>query len=179
MKKLDPRLKEVGKALKNARDERSMTQELMGKKLDVTHTTVGRYEKGELDMPLSTLFKYADVCDLNARIDLTKKTNGIEELMSLMESEITKSPATRKSSDPKLEVPEEAKKYMMKYEELKSDPYISKKTLKSLKSDIVEIVIETNKCDKDAIVRRLSAYAKSLEKMKNEPTLNGGSFKKR
>lgn len=166
MKKLDPRLKEVGKTLKNARDERSMTQEHMGEKLEVSHTTVGRYEKGELDMPLSTLFKYADVCDANARIDLTKKTNGIEELISLLETELGKSSAPSRKTLPRLKVSESVIDYIHQYGQLKDDPRISKKTLKSLKNDIMEIVIEENKVDKDAMIRRLLVYASALAKTK-------------
>ena len=162
MKELDPRLKEIGKALKNARDERSMTQEHMGKKLHVSHSTVVRYEKGEIDMPLSKLLLYADICDRNARIDLTKKTNGMEELMRILETEIRKSKIQPSESELELIISDKIRDYIHSYEILAEDPRISKKTLKYMKNDIINVVIEENNCDKDMMIRRVAAYAKAF-----------------
>lgn len=168
MKELDPRLKEVGESLKKARIQRDLSQDELGDKLGVDHTTVGRYEKGELDMPLSRLFHYGDICDYIARVELEEKStnDGIDDLMDLLEEEIGKTSATvaPKKTVPKVKISENTKRHLADYKSMKEDSRISKKTLKSLKNDIVEIVIEENKFDKEAMVRRLSAYAKYLKK---------------
>lgn len=167
MKELDPRLKEVGNTLKNAREERSMTMAQMSEKMKVDRTTIGRYEKGLLDIPLSKLFMYADVCDSNARIDLTKKTNGINELMAILRREISKIPESEveESEFPGIILEDDTIDYIILYAAMVRSSKISKKTLSAFARDITAMVQTDNKMTPEELNRRLTAYAKYVKRV--------------
>lgn len=56
-------LKATGKVISKNRKKKNITQEELGRLLDVSGTTVGRYEKGTIEIPVSSLPIVSKVCD--------------------------------------------------------------------------------------------------------------------
>lgn len=60
-------LQSTGEVIYRKRKKRNITQRELGNKLGVSATTIGRYEKGELDMPSSNLPLISKYCDFSLR----------------------------------------------------------------------------------------------------------------
>lgn len=56
-------LKATGKVISKNRKKKNITQEELGRILDVSGTTVGRYEKGTIEIPASSLPIVSNACD--------------------------------------------------------------------------------------------------------------------
>lgn len=52
---------EMGQRLARAREDHRMTQQELADKLDASVTQIMKYERGELDMPMSRLFDMAAI----------------------------------------------------------------------------------------------------------------------
>ena len=60
-------LQATGKVILPKRKKRNITHEELGNKIGVSATTIGRYEKGELDIPSSNLSLISKYCDFKLR----------------------------------------------------------------------------------------------------------------
>ena len=60
-------LEATGKVIAKNRKRKNITQEELGKVLDVSGTTIGRYEKGTIEIPASALPIASDVCEFPLR----------------------------------------------------------------------------------------------------------------
>lgn len=60
-------LQATGKVISSKRKKHNITQKELGNKIGVSATTVGRYEKGELDIPSSNLPLISKYCDFKLR----------------------------------------------------------------------------------------------------------------
>ena len=76
---LDPVI--VGKVIKNYREEKKLSQEVVSGLADIGRTHLSAIERGARKPTLDTFFKIADAMDISA-----------SDLMKLIESEIKKSP---------------------------------------------------------------------------------------
>lgn len=76
---LDPVV--VGKVIKNYREEKRLSQEVVSGLADIGRTHLSAIERGARKPTLDTFFKIADAMDISA-----------SELMKLIEKEIRKTP---------------------------------------------------------------------------------------
>lgn len=60
-------LEATGKVISKNRKKKNITQEELGRVLDVSGTTVGRYEKGAIEIPVSSLPLASNACDFPLR----------------------------------------------------------------------------------------------------------------
>lgn len=60
-------LQSTGNLISSKRKKRNITQKELGDKLGVSSTTIGRYEKGKLDIPSSNLPLISNYCDFALR----------------------------------------------------------------------------------------------------------------
>lgn len=60
-------LQATGKVISSKRKKHNITQKVLGNKIGVSATTIGRYEKGELDIPSSNLPLISKYCDFKLR----------------------------------------------------------------------------------------------------------------
>lgn len=54
--------KNIGNIIKNRRKTKNMSQSSLGESIGVTHTTISRYERGQIDIPVSALPKISRTC---------------------------------------------------------------------------------------------------------------------
>jgi len=77
----------IGRILKNIRKIRGLTQEKLGKELNIANNTISNYENEECNPAFSTIKRITDVCDFE--IQFVDKQNNkvytIEELSKEMD----------------------------------------------------------------------------------------------
>lgn len=56
--------KYIGNKIKEFRKKKSLTQEELGKKIGVKHSTISSYERGLIDLSLTTLFTLAEIFEI-------------------------------------------------------------------------------------------------------------------
>ena len=72
---MDQRIEQVGEAIRFAREKLGLTQIEFAKRLGASQGTISQWERGDIDIPYSTLCRIADaleipvakLCDRNAR----------------------------------------------------------------------------------------------------------------
>ena len=64
----------IGKKIKEARNRASMTQQCLADKINKTESSIRKYEKGLVDIPLNVLNKIADALDISVN-DLLLENN--------------------------------------------------------------------------------------------------------
>lgn len=55
--------KNVGEIIKRIREDRKISQSRLGELIEKSESTIGNYENGNIDMPLSALLKMAEVLE--------------------------------------------------------------------------------------------------------------------
>lgn len=60
-------LKATGRVISKKRKRRNITQEELGKAINVSGSTIGRYEKGKIEIPASVLPLISGICDFPMR----------------------------------------------------------------------------------------------------------------
>ncbi len=76
---------QYGKVIKRKRTGKNITQMELAEKLGIARTTVGRYEKGEMEMPASLLPLISEVCcfrfsDYMDDLDLIRLSKRLDEI---------------------------------------------------------------------------------------------------
>ena len=64
----------IGKKIKEARNKASITQQCLADKINKTESSIRKYEKGLVDIPLNVLNKIADALDVSVN-DLLSENN--------------------------------------------------------------------------------------------------------
>lgn len=77
----------IGMILRNIRKIRGLTQEDVGRKLNLADNTISNYETGYSSPNFDTIKKFADVCDFEIKLidKKTKKMYSIKELSKEMD----------------------------------------------------------------------------------------------
>jgi len=77
----------IGMILRNIRKIRGLTQEDVGRKLNLADNTISNYETGYSSPNFDTIKKFADVCDFEIKLidKKTKKMYTIKELSKEMD----------------------------------------------------------------------------------------------
>lgn len=106
----------LGDRLKKLRNERKITQEKLGKKVNVTKVSISGYENGNRNPDTETLQKLADFFEVSTDYLLGRTDNNeINNKVTVAGQEITLSPE-------ELKVFEELKKHPIMFHDLASDP---------------------------------------------------------
>ncbi|WP_144461031.1 helix-turn-helix domain-containing protein [Siminovitchia fortis] len=106
----------LGDRLKKLRNERKITQEELGKKVNVIKVSISGYENGNRNPDTETLQKLADFFEVSTDYLLGRTDNNeINNKVTVAGQEITLSPE-------ELKVFEELKKHPIMFHDLASDP---------------------------------------------------------
>ncbi len=165
MKNTEQEIKKIGNKLRRSRKSKRFTQEEMANAIGVTHTTISRYEKGEIDIPVSSLIQIGRKCDYEPKNYLDWEADPYKTLYEMIENGNAKTVKIKATKNDMINLSDKAVDYIMAYKTISACSGVSEEQLQPLKEKIIDYIeIETG-CNAEDMARRLTAYVRGLAKI--------------
>lgn len=178
-KPLSPELKPIGQRIRKNRRSMHYTQTDVAMQLGVDHATISRYERGEIDIPVSALLKIAEICGFEPKSCFRWESDGLDELQKMLE-DCNKAASAQKQIPyvedlpTKIELSERSKDAIMAYSLLESGSAVSQDVLMALREDIIISIEIEQDLGRDDLARglalgsRLTSYTEKFKKPKRK-----------